>query len=598
MEQVWLKHYSDEAISKQVSDSEITCYEMLARTAALSPDKTAILCDSGKLTFADLLGKIDVVSKSFQCLGIKKGDVVAIYMNTSVESITCFYALNKIGAISFLLNSMHSTSVVEMCIERTNPKLIVASEADLKRLLGVINKSDNIIAIVCESSKLGFFSRYRSWVCSEKSRVLTWRGFVNLGVSSPLEKQASASTTNEPSNDEPSNMENDSEMVDVTMKAYADDPTLMIFSGASIGVRSIAVFNSVALNTKAHNCNISFVQFARIPSDEFEKRAVVLSVTELSNGFGIAFSVHMMLANALTIVIPSGYDGKSVAKAIRKFQPNIFVAYPTWMYEEAENPVMKNIDLSCIKIVIAGGSKFPPLQKQKVEEFLKDHGSDAVIQVGYGLSELLSLCTITPPNKYSSKSVGIPFLGTMIKIVNPETQEELPFGAQGEICICSPSQLMCFYGESEQTDCLIRRHRDGRYWVHTGDNGYLDEDGYLYYCGSNKRSVKVRDITVFPTVAEEAIAGVVGVSEVVVIPREKNGETYLHAIVAPDESLLFDEEALSELKARIFAECESMLLPYTRPKSIEYKVYLPRNHRGEIDYRKVMEEDLKADSDA
>ena len=130
-----------------------------------------------------------------------------------------------------------------------------------------------------------------------------------------------------------------------------------------------------------------------------------------------------------------------------------------------------------VKYVISGGDSLSPEKNKKVNEFLKEHNCDAHIMQGYGMTETTGPVSIGALGSDKPGSIGIPLPGNKIKILDLDTKEEKKYGEIGEICITGPILMKEYLDNPEETKKMMVKHEDGNLWVHTGDLGYMDEDG-------------------------------------------------------------------------------------------------------------------------
>jgi len=175
-----------------------------------------------------------------------------------------------------------------------------------------------------------------------------------------------------------------------------------------------------------------------------------------------------------------------------------------------------------------------------------------------------------------------------MKIVKPNTQEELPPLEHGEICVSGPTMMLEYLGDPEATEQAIHRHADNRQWVHTGDFGYMDHDGYFFFLQRLKRIVKVSGVPVFPTQIEGVIAGVEGVRSACAIAVPDSYRIHvIKAFVVLDK----DEQEEELVKEAIMRACSENLIAYARPIYIEFRKELPLTTVGKIDYTSLEKEE-------
>ena len=234
--------------------------------------------------------------------------------------------------------------------------------------------------------------------------------------------------------------------------------------------------------------------------------------------------------------------------------------------------------------VICGGDSLDPTLKNKVDKYLKEHGSKAEIREGYGLTESAGATCLTPNDYYRKGSIGVPFPDTYFKIVIHGTHEEAPYGTDGEICISGPSVMIGYLDNLNETVQTLRLHEDGRIWLHTGDIGSMDEDGFVYFKQRLKRIIISSGYNIYPSHVEKIINEHPSVLTSTVI-----GVSHPHKVqVAKAYVVLKDGVQLTDdLKKEIEEHCKKNLARYSMPASFEYRDSLPRTLVGKIAYREL-----------
>ena len=251
---------------------------------------------------------------------------------------------------------------------------------------------------------------------------------------------------------------------------------------------------------------------------------------------------------------------------------------------------MERADLSCLKGVFSGGDSLSVELKKKFDRFLYDHKATIQVREGYGTTETVTACCLTPPNMFKEGSIGIPFPDTYIKIVRPGTDEELPYGEEGEILLAGPTVMKEYVNHPEETARTLRRHADGLTWVYTGDLGTMDDEGFIYFRGRAKRMIVTSGYNVYPAQLENILDAhesvqmscVIGVPDPYRMQRVKAFVMLKPGVPASDET-----------RADILAYCEKRIARYAMPKEIEFRDELPKTLVGKVAYR-VLEEEEEA----
>lgn len=227
-------------------------------------------------------------------------------------------------------------------------------------------------------------------------------------------------------------------------------------------------------------------------------------------------------------------------------------------------------------------------KEKEINTIFAEYGAKIKLAKGLGSTEMVSAVTATYEDCNLLSSVGIPLVKVNCKIVNPENyNEEYTYNQEGEICFAGPQLMMGYYMKPQATDEIIRNHSDGERWIHTGDLGYLNEDGILFVSGRIKRIIMTKGndgivTKLFPDRIENVVSqhSAVSLCCAIGIPDKERINIPKIVIVLNDSYLENDE-----LTNNILEHCKNCLPTYMVPEIVEYMDELPRTPRGKIDYR-------------
>ena len=244
--------------------------------------------------------------------------------------------------------------------------------------------------------------------------------------------------------------------------------------------------------------------------------------------------------------------------------------------------------------VFSGGDSLSVELKKRFDAFLKEHGASITVREGYGTTECVTASCLTPIHKQKEGSIGIPFPDTYYKIVKPGTQEEVPYGEEGEICLTGPTMMLEYVNHPEETAQTKQTHADGLTWVHTGDLGMMDEEGFIYFRQRIKRMIVTNGYNVYPSQLENILDGheyvhlscVIGVKDPIKMQRVK-AFVVLKPGYVPTEAC----------KQELMDYCRKHIAKYAMPSDIEFREELPKTLVGKVAYR-VLEEEENAKLDA
>lgn len=326
---------------------------------------------------------------------------------------------------------------------------------------------------------------------------------------------------------------------------------------------------------------------AKIDFDDLGVEDSFLSILPMFHCFGLIVNILCPLMFGSTVILIPRFDAKRFDKLIRKYDPTILLGVPTLFEALIKNPYMKDIDMSNIKYVVSGGDTLTIEKNKLVNEFLKQHKSKARIIQGYGMTETTGPATFGAKGSDKLGSVGIPLPGNKVKILNIETKEEMNPNEIGEIFISGPTVMSRYLDNEKETSSLIQVHEDGRRWVSTGDLGYMDEDGVLFYVQRIKRMIISSGYNVYPSHIEEVLVKNKYIQEAGVI-----GVPHPYKVQVPVAYVVLKEniEKTPELVIEIQKYCEKNLSKYMIPKKIIFKDSLPKTLVGKINYKDLERE--------
>jgi len=235
----------------------------------------------------------------------------------------------------------------------------------------------------------------------------------------------------------------------------------------------------------------------------------------------------------------------------------------------------------------SGGDSLTSDLKARFDTALAAQGSRVELTEGYGLTECVTACTVSPPHAYRENSIGIPIPGMRVKVAD-SAGVELPYGTEGEICVTGPTLMNGYLNEPTATADTLRVHDDGRTWLHTGDIGTMDADGYLYFKGRTKRIIKVSGVSVYPAQVEQVLEAHPRVQRACVIgtPDEYQMSS-VKAFVVPAGDAKGDQV----LRDQLLVHCRKHLMKWAVPRSIEFRTSLPTTLVGKIAYTQLEKEE-------
>lgn len=556
----WIKNLGD--MPSHLEYPTCSMSDAVMDMAKRYPDYVAFDFMGKSTTYKQLAGEIDDCAKSLKTIGIREGDAVTIAMPNCPQAIAMFYAVNRVGAIANMIHPLSSEKEIEFYINESKSVTVVTLDQFYSKI-EAIRQNTKVVNVVLASIrdeltrpvKAGYMLTEGRKIekIPEDAPVIRWRQFIRLGNSC---------------------------FWNYKVDKKAEDPAVILYSGGTTGTTKGIVLTNGNFNTLA--TQIIAVNPMFRPGDK------MLAAMPLFHGFGLGVCIHSMLANGGRCILVPRFTAKSYAKLIVKKKCNFIAGVPTLYEALLRLPNMEKADLSSLKGVFSGGDSLSVELKKKFDKFLYDHKCAVQIREGYGTTETVTACCLTPPHMTKEGSIGLPFPDTYIKIVKPGTDEELPYGEEGEILLSGPTVMKEYMNHPDETALTLRTHADGLTWVYTGDLGMMDDDGFVFFRGRIKRMIISSGYNIYPAQLENIIDAheFVHMSCVIGVP-----DPYRMQRVKVFVMLKPGVPKTDETKEAILSYCRKNIAKYAMPKDIEFRDELPKTLVGKVAYRQLEEEE-------
>ena len=559
----WTKYYGN--TPKNLNYPHKTMFELLAATAKQYPDNTAYVFMGKKTSYTEFMKRIDAAAKGLYEMGIRKGDKVTICMANTPQALDCFYALNRIGAIPNMIHPLSAAKEIAFYLNFSKSKAILTLDQFYYKVEEILPELENpteiLIAKVVDELPFPLNMLYpltkgaRAVKKLPKTGYTLWYDMVAKGKNAQL-----------PAHD-----------------GKYDECAAILYSGGTTGTTKGIMLSNLNFNA----LGLQTIAASGYPSVAGMK---MLSVMPVFHGFGLGIGIHTALIGGATCILIPQFSVQVYADTLIKQKPNLIPGVPTLFEALLRAPSLEGQDLSFLKGIFSGGDSLSPELKKKVDAFLKDHNCSEQIREGYGTTECVTASCLTPKDYARDRSIGVPFPDTYYKIVKPGTTEEVDANTEGEVCVSGPTVMLGYMDNPEETANTLRSHHDGRIWLHTGDLGYMDQDGFVYFRQRIKRMIVTSGYNVYPSQLENIIDGheKVLLSCVIGVKDEYRGQK-LKAYVVPMPGI----EPTEELKKEILDYCSHHVAKYAMPRELEFRRELPKTLVGKVAYR-VLEEEANA----
>ncbi|MCI7083350.1 MAG: AMP-binding protein [Tenericutes bacterium] len=555
----WLKYYK-EGVPAHLNYPKGTMVGFFLEAVARFPEDIAIEYYGRTYTYRTFYEMIRDTAKSLKQQEVKEGDTIAICMPNTPQAILMFYAANMVGAIVSLIHPLSAEKEIQNYINGSGATFLLTLDLVYDKVHNIVDNTcvkKIVVASAGDSLKtikkflFKFKNRGNVPKIELSDDIMTWNEFLNYGYDYQGE---------------------------IACLKGADDPAVILYSGGTSGDPKGILLTNMNFNALALSCHKMIEQ-----SGEGES---ILAILPIFHGFGLGVCIHTTLCCGMRVVLIPNFVPKDFGKLLHKHKISIVCGVPS-LFESLTKTSMGKNDLSKLKCAISGGDFMSKDLKEKVDKYFKEHGSTAEIRVGYGLTEASAAICATPTGEYRENSIGIPFNDTYTKIVRVGTHDRVPYGEDGEICISGPTVMMGYLNNLEETIQTLQLHSDGRTWLHTGDVGSMDEDGFIYFKQRVKRIIISNGYNLYPSYIETIINSHPDVftSTVIGIPHPKKVQVAKAYIVLKD-----GVKPSKEVEKSIRQHCEKNLAKYSLPAVYEFRDSLPKTLVGKVAYRELEKE--------
>jgi long-chain acyl-CoA synthetase len=554
----WLAHY-DKGVPQTLEYPKVPLFHFLEESARKYPDRACTIFKGAVVTFKEMNELSDHAAAALVDMGVKKGDRVGIFMPNTPQFVIAYFGILKAGGVVVATNPLYTAPEIEhqandagievMFVMTNFYKTIKKAQPKTKiRKLIVTNLKESLPPVL----------RLLFTLAREKKGGFRIEGGLAEGDIWMKDLLAKFKDAPRPA-----------------LQISPDDTALFQYSGGTTGISkaAVALHRNVVGNTlqiKSWFVNVS------------EGNEIVLMAIPLFHVYGMVAGMHFAMASGASMVmVPNPRDLKDVLDNISKYKATIFPGVPA-LYNGINNHAdvkAGKYDLSSIKACISGSAS---LLRETKEQFEALTGGK--LFEGYGLSEAPTATHCNPLNGVNKTgSIGMPLPDVEVKIVSLDDGEtELAVGEVGEVVIRGPQVMYGYHNMPTETANTLRKMKDGKDWLFTGDIAQMDEDGYFFIVDRKKELIKPGGYQVWPREVEEAIGANPKVLEVGVagIPDPYRGETVkAWVVLKPGET---------SNEAEIKAWCKERLAAYKVPTHLEFRSELPKTTVGKILRRELV----------
>lgn len=552
----WCENFSADKWINEYPEGSL--FKVLKTAAEKYPDYVAIEFEGKKTTYKSFIAQVEIIAKALIAINVKKGDMVTVVTPNTPQSLFLIYAVNRIGAVANILHPLLPTEQIVNAVENTDSVAILTLDMIYPKFKKTIWKTSHepkmILARICDALPWFKAPVYNaknklSLTFAPEHDIIYWNEFISLGKNSQAPLPA----------DDGAN----------------DDTSVILYSGGTSGDPKGIMLSNYSINALA-------VQCYDIGNLESPAGLKSLAIMPIFHGYGLCICLHAMLMSGLHIFLIPKYDFNACNKLIFKKKINAIYGVPGLFEAFIRCEGVEKSDLSFIKLLISGGDKLPEKLQSRVNKKLKDGGSKAFLREAYGQTECVAGCATTPYFAPKFGSPGIAYNDMQFKIVEPGTENELPIGEDGELCISGPTLMKGYYKNEEATKKALRVHADGKLWLHTGDIFSMDDEGYIFFCQRQSRMLVCNGYNIYPTQIESVVCQCPAVAQCCVVGKKDRicGQKIVAVCVLNNKDANKDE-----VKKSILEYCKKGVADFSMPHEVHFVDELPLTKIGKIDFR-------------
>ena len=506
--------------------------------------KTAITYMGRKISYKKLYERIISLSQALYSLGVRKNEVVLVALPNIPQAVYVLYALNRIGAIPAFVSPLSAEYELEDYLIKCKAEFVISLDIMYSEFLRIFKRTgQKKLVLTGALDEVGWcFNK-------KKENVLQWKELLKSDAGTNV----------------------------YLTQPKPWDTAVILFSGGTTGKPKPVELTNLNLNALSEG--------TESVCGEDVRNVKMLSALPVFHGFGLGICVHTVLYFGGECMLVPRFEGEKVGRIIKQQKPQYIALVPAMLSPIMKAKSMAKADLSNLLGVFSGGDSLSSELEDSFNDFLLNHNSRVRIRQGYGLTECVAASCLMPADNFRKESSGKPYPHTFYKIVKENTLEECENGCAGEICISGKTVMKGYLDDKDETEKVLRNHPDGKIWLHTGDMGYVDNDGFVYFISRIKRVIVSKGNNIYPSELEKALLKHSDVKECCAIGTKDSEKNEIAVMFA----VLKCKEYASDEKAK---ELLRFLEPYVSKQSMPKRIYfideIPRTSLGKVAYTELI----------
>ena len=545
-------------LPKDIEYPEGGLYDVVYESSCKWPHNTALQYFDNEITYKDLVKKINKVAAALKAIGAEKGERITVCMPNTPEAIYMFYAINEIGAVANMVHPLSSENEIEDYVKQAHSKIILCIDISYPKVEAIIKNTElEQVIVVSPTHSMDILVRAvykltkgRKNHIKKSQHVITWDKFLLKAGKFIGNPHA---------------------------RVNAKDEAVIMYSGGTTGKPKGIILTNLNFNAQALGAKY-------LVPELFHSSYSYMAFLPNFHAFGLGCCIHMPLMNgARSFLIPQ-FNPKKFKSYITKYKVNVLVGVPT-VFEYLTKIKFKKDALKAVKYIVSGGDMISMANKGKINDFLRTHGSKALIENGYGLTEASGGFIFSPMSVAEDPDgIGYPLPDNEVIIMNLKTKKEAELGQDGEILVRGLSVMKGYLDkpvETEKTFITV----GGKKYLRTGDIGYIDDTGLVHFRSRLKRMIISNGYNIYPANIEDVTMKCKSVTACAAVGREDKlrGEKIV-VFVVPEK-----DASERTIKKELNTIYKKNLAKYEIPREIRFLAELPKTKLAKVDFKALEE---------
>ena len=480
-------------LPKDIEYFDGSLYDAVYDASCKWPHNVALDYYNMQISYKEMIKRINKVAAALKAIGAEKGEIITICMPNTPEEIYMFYAVNEIGAVANMVHPLSSEKEIEDYLNHAQSRIMFCIDISYSKVEAIIkNTSVEQVIVVSATRSMDFIVRAIYKITKGRKNhikkgqyVMTWDQFLNKAnkfVGNPH------------------------------TRVNSNDTAVIMYSGGTTGKPKGVMLSNLNFNAQALGAKYLVPELLK-PSHSF------LTFLPNFHAFGLGVCIHMPLYFGCRVVLIPQFNAKKLRKYIKNYRINILVGVPT-VFEYLTKLKLGKKELKGVKGVVSGGDMISLSAKERINEFLKAHGSKTVIENGYGLTEASGGFIFSPRNVAEDPdAIGYPLPDNDVRIIDYNTGKEAPIGQDGEIVVRGLAVMQGYLGKPKETEKAFIMF-NGKKYLRTGDIGYVDTKGVFHFRSRLKRMIISNGYNIYPANIEDVTLKCNSIASCAVVGRE------------------------------------------------------------------------------